>query len=394
MRHRIHAIGLATCIVLVGNLCPCGTVAVSGGAVASRTTADEACPSRPPRSGLPVPVVFEPNRGQARPGVEHLARFRAYTALLGRSGVDLVARGERLRVRWVGFEPGPARPTRILPGRSHYFRGNDRRRWVRDVPHHAGLTCRDEVRGVDVSFRAREGRLRFDLVLGPGADPTSVGFALEGEAAPRLRPDGSLVVRGESGEFALSAPVCWQEVDDRRVPVLGRYRIDGPGRVGFVLGAYDDRRAVVIDPTVPFATYLGGSLRETNDFGLAACPDGSLVVAGSTSSTDFPTTTGAYMATDPKEHTTEVFVARLDATGKNLLFSTYLGGVQGGEGIIDVAVDRSGCPYALGMTTSLDFPTTPGAHLTSKEPGGGSSTGFLMRILMLKRFLTIHRTIR
>jgi len=107
-------------------------------------------------------------------------------------------------------------------------------------------------------------------------------------------------------------------------------------------------------------TLLGGALSE-QPTGLAAAGD-DLYVVGSTSSTDFPTTAGAYDRT--KGGDDDGFVARFDADLTELRASTYLGGTLDeypATGCADVAL-RGGDVFVCGTTTTADFPVTTGAY--------------------------------
>ena len=66
----------------------------------------------------------------------------------------------------------------------------------------------------------------------------------------------------------------------------------GPSQVGFDVADYDSSRPLVIDPTLVYSTYLGGS---QVDFGVGIAVDasGSAYVTGYTGSPGFPTTPGA-----------------------------------------------------------------------------------------------------
>lgn len=109
-----------------------------------------------------------------------------------------------------------------------------------------------------------------------------------------------------------------------------------------------------------YSTYLGGSDTDTGD-AIAVDAFGNAYVTGSTQSSDFPTTLGAYDTT--LGGVVDAFVTKLNATGTALLYSTYLGGsgLDRGGGI---TVDASGNAYVTGFTQSNDFPTTPGAFQT------------------------------
>jgi hypothetical protein len=63
------------------------------------------------------------------------------------------------------------------------------------------------------------------------------------------------------------------------------------GAVGFRLGAYDTAAPLVIDPTLSYASYLGGSGTD-GVTGVKVDATGALYVAGFTSSTSFRTTAG------------------------------------------------------------------------------------------------------
>ena len=103
--------------------------------------------------------------------------------------------------------------------------------------------------------------------------------------------------------------------------------LKGDQRVGFQLGSYDRERTLVIDPVLVYSTYLGGSSDDRGK-GIAVDTEGNVYVTGVTSSTDFPTV-NAFQTGIVDEDT---FVAKLDPTGSSLLYSTYLGGRGGDHG--------------------------------------------------------------
>lgn len=112
-----------------------------------------------------------------------------------------------------------------------------------------------------------------------------------------------------------------------------------------------------------YATFLGGS-----DFdgsaGIALDGAGSAYVTGYTYSADFPTTPGAFDRSHNGQ--TDAFVAKLDPTGSELAYATFVGGKgtqfsNGYDQGTTIAVDQEGRAYVGGQTNSSDFPVTPGA---------------------------------
>ncbi len=105
-----------------------------------------------------------------------------------------------------------------------------------------------------------------------------------------------------------------------------------------------------------FSTYLGGGSRDFGT-GIAVDPSGNVVVSGWSDSSNFPITNAVQSFNAGRR---DAVITKLDATGTNLLYSTYLGGAQNDMGY-RVAVDGAGAAYVTGPQASTDFPSTPGA---------------------------------
>jgi len=120
-----------------------------------------------------------------------------------------------------------------------------------------------------------------------------------------------------------------------------------------------------------YSTYLGGSSEEGGhdgnnilNFGISIDSQGNVYVAGTTMSTDFPTTLGAFQTS--KKGGSDAFVSKINTNGTSLLYSTYLGG-SSYESIDGIVTDSQGNAYITGTTSSTDLPTTLGAFQTSKK---------------------------
>jgi hypothetical protein len=132
-----------------------------------------------------------------------------------------------------------------------------------------------------------------------------------------------------------------------------------------------------LNPTgsgVVYSTYLGGG---SFDGGAAITIDGvgNAYVAGTTESTNFPTTAGAFdtMANGAADG----FVTKLNAAGSALAYSTVLGG-DSEDFIFNLTVDATGSAYVGGATSSTDFPTTVTAFDTAFN--GGPEDGFVTKL--------------
>lgn len=107
-----------------------------------------------------------------------------------------------------------------------------------------------------------------------------------------------------------------------------------------------------------YSTYIGGAA-DDRGFGVAVDSLGSAYVAGNTTSSNFPTTTGAF--DESHNGDADAFVTKLNPAGSfPLAYSTYLGGAAFDEAR-GIALDGSASAYVTGATQSSGFPTTPGA---------------------------------
>jgi uncharacterized protein (TIGR03437 family) len=146
-----------------------------------------------------------------------------------------------------------------------------------------------------------------------------------------------------------------------------------------------------------YSTYLGGT---RDDIGMAIAIDnsGNAYVAGATASMNFPITSNAYqtflrgVGGEPLHESGftswdpgDAFVAKLDPTGSQLLYSTYLGGTND-DVALSIGLDSSNNVYIGGYTVSYDFPTTSGAFqrifggIEMQNKGLNFGDGFVVKL--------------
>jgi len=125
-----------------------------------------------------------------------------------------------------------------------------------------------------------------------------------------------------------------------------------------------------------FLTYLGGSQKDTVD-ALALDAAGSIYVAGSSGSSDFPLLNPMQMTTaKASPGALNAFAAKIAPAGRGVIFSTLVGG-SGNDDAHGVAADSSGALYLTGVTESADFPVNHAAQASF----GGRSDMFLAKIV-------------
>jgi hypothetical protein len=377
-----------------------------------------------------LPLSFEANQGQTDPQVKFLSRGNGYSLFLtdqaavlaltkpsvGLSGKEQtrVPQGREanlasstpktdiLRMELAGASGGVrVEGADKLPGTANYFIGSDPAKWHTDVPTYAKVRYKGVYPGVDLVYYGNQRQLEYDFVVAPGADPRMVKLRFAGAEKLRLDADGDLTVLAKNGEIAFHRPVAYQEASlpafaksakdgapgesaSQREIVEGKFVLLGGNSVGFRVGSYDKSRELVIDPTLAYSTYLGGSARD-EVAGIAVDTFGDTYVTGYTDSSDFPTTPGSFeykgSASSNNPNIVNAFIAKINSGGTALIYSTYLGGTKyaddlcffsdyGGADVGNaIAIDQGGNAYVTGCTTAVDFPVTSNAYGPTL-PGG------------------------
>ncbi len=242
------------------------------------------------------------------------------------------AQAHVLVMRMAGANPSP-RLSGLdeLPGKVNYLLGSDPTRWRTNVPTYSRVKYESVYDGVDLVYYGNPQKLEYDFLVSPGTDPRVIRLEFEGMEGLALNERGDLVLRTAGGEMSLNRPVAYQEADGRRVTVESRYVIKGGREVGFEVGDYDRNSPLVIDPVLVYSTYLGGNNNDQG-LAIAVNSAGNAFVAGTTWSANFPVT-GSSLQPTLKGTAVDVFVTKLNAAGSAVVYSTYLGGTGVDQGL-------------------------------------------------------------
>jgi len=328
-----------------------------------------------------------------------------------------------------------------LEGDTNYFRGSNPERWRSNVPNYAKVKYTEIYPGVNLVYYGNQRQLEYDFEIAAGADPREIKLAFSGVRKVRINEEGDLVLDSGRREIRMHKPVVYQESPAGRKNIAANYKRHGSRQIGFEIGQYDKNQALVIDPVLTYSTFLGGTNTDEGraialdaagnayitgrtgsfnfpitidaydttyangfdvfvtkingngtamlystylgggsqdeGYGIAIDASGNAYITGSTSSTDYPTTPGAYQTMlKGGSFPGDAFVTKLNATGTALLYSTYAGGTNSDQANC-IAIDSANNAYIAGYTNSTNFPTTSGVFQTTN---GGSSDVFVAQL--------------
>jgi hypothetical protein len=347
------------------------------------------------KSYMDLPLNFEINQGQTDERVKFLARGSGFSLFLTNEEAVLKLRkkdGRKIVSNAFSMRFDGANSAAKIEGldeqetKSNYFIGDDSANWQRNITNYGKAVYREIYNGVDAVFYGNRTDFEYDFVVAPNASADQIRLNFNGVKKVKIDGDGNLVLKIRRETIKFAAPVSYQESENGRVAIASRYVLKGKNKVAFELGEYDKSKSLTIDPRLLYSTYIGGNTefidivegKGDSISGIAIDTSGNAYITGNTDSTDFPFSGSAWQTELELRGDDacliggpllcgDAFVMKLNSTGTNFSYSTYLGGHNSDEGFA-IEVDSAGKAYVTGGTDPYNagnfcinpylFPTT------------------------------------
>ena len=342
--------------------------------------------------GIGTQVVFVRNDGQWDSRVRYEAQLHDAALFLEDDGLTVALRtpqrhpapgtGRRTpmhayKMLFAGASATPVGEAQ-QPGYSNYFLGSNPARWRSRVPSYAVARYSNLYPGIDLELYTASNALKYNFIVHPGADPSTIAIEYLGTDGVSIVGDGNLRIRTTVRDIVELKPYVYQEEKgDGRVEreVKSRWRLsktDGGYRATVEIGDYDRTRDLVIDPVVQlrFSTYTGSL---ADNWGTTGTYDShkNTYTAGLVFGIGYPTSLGAYDTTfNSTAGIADIGIFKFDSTGSQRLYATYLGGAQA-DMPHSLYVNNFDELLILGTTGSNDFPTTADAYRRGLAGGTG-----------------------
>ncbi len=331
----------------------------------------------------------------------------------------------------------------------NYFLGDDEAKWASQVPVYKKVIYKELYDEVDLLLYSQGTSMKYDFIVRTGGDPEDIILSYAGVDDLELQ-DECLRIETSVNSVIEAAPYAYQWIDGKQVEVPCRFRLKNKKLSFELPESYDKSQDLIIDPLLIFAsysgsfgdnwgftatydaadnfygggvvfetgypttigamdenfsgiadigisklnplgsqllysTYLGGSSTEV-PHSLIVDENDELVILGTTSSSNFPTSNGCYdgtfnggsftlFANDFIEYPngSDIVVSKISSDGSQLLASTYLGGssndglnISGSNNLEynygdsvrgEVITDGFGNIFIASCTRSTNFPT-------------------------------------
>jgi hypothetical protein len=230
-------------------------------------------------------------------------------------------------------------------------------------------------KGITAIYEAQKGAIaESTFVVQPLADVGQIKIRYNTDV--QLQKDGSLrfIHPTRRGYFTQSPPLAWQEIGGRKKTVPVTFRMENDRTVGFQVGDYDPRFALVIDPIYQWHTFYGSGQSEA---GLAMAVDssGNVYITGY-SGTSWLGDSDTLPKHPHSEGGYDLFVLKLDSGG-GYQWHTFYGAAGWSDQGNGIAIDQSGNIYISGQSSRSwlgDGGTDP------RNPGYGSSDLFVLKL--------------
>ncbi len=265
------------------------------------------------------------------------------------------------------------------------FKGNDSTKWHKNIPAYNSISFGEIYNNILMTMAKKDSQVEKIFTVLPQGDASQIKIRIAGVDGLSVNGNNELTLENKFGDIKFSKPVAWQETGAKKTPVEIAYNIIDKDTYGFQIGTYDKSQPLIIDPILN-ATFLGGSGTDTAYALLKNNQDSDFFLVGSTNSTDFPTTTGAYDQTfNDSGSPTDIFLAKISSDLSTLTAATYYGGTTdssyGTNYSNDVAehaaLDSTGNLFITGYTESSDLPMGSNSYDSTDNSAGSTSSGFI-----------------
>ncbi|MBS1776481.1 MAG: PKD domain-containing protein [Bacteroidetes bacterium] len=263
----------------------------------------------------------------------------------------------------------------------NYFLGNDPNKWKTGIYPFLALDYSAVYPYVDMHLSSEKGNLKYDFIVKPKGNAEQIRLRFDGLDAMALKQQ-NLILKTSVGDVTELKPYAYQVINGEKQEIKCRYSLQGNVLSFRFPEGYNENETLVIDPTIVFCTFTGST---ADNWGFTATYDnqGNFYAGGLVSGMGYPVSLGAFQttygggqqsgtftdSTHGSDYACDIGIMKLDATGANKIYATYIGGSDN-EQPHSLIVDANNNLIIAGRTYSNNYPVSAGAFDNSYNGGG------------------------
>lgn len=267
-------------------------------------------------------------------------------------------------------------PKNISKDYNNFYLGKEKSKWVSKAYSYTNILYQEIYNNIDWLVYSNENNLKHDFIIHKGGKAEDISLTYDGIDRITIKK-GNLILQTSVGEIIEVKPYAYQVIDGKQIEIGAEFNLKNK-TITYKINNYNSNYDLIIDPTLIFSTYSGSF---SDNWGFTATYDkmGNAYLGGIVAGEGYPATLGAYQTVYGGGNW-DVSISKFDATGINLLFSTYLGGLSS-EMPHSLIVNEFDELVIFGTTGSNNFPTTPNAF--QQTFNGGDSIAYDGTILLI-----------
>lgn len=229
---------------------------------------------------------------------------------------------------------------------------------IKEVKQFNKLTYHNIYNNIDMILYVREKGFKYEFIINPGGNPNDIKIKWNG-TSPELMHNGEIIYKNQIGFMTETPPKTFSDNN----LIDSRFEFDKQGNLHFMLGNYPLNRKLVIDPSLNWSSYYGGS---TNESVKSICIDknGNLFFGGNTASTSGIATSGSYQSS--LAGASDIYFVKMNSSGVRI-WGTYFGGTDDDE-FGNIGLDTAENIFISGRTKSSGLATS-GSYQSSIAGG-------------------------
>jgi hypothetical protein len=240
---------------------------------------------------------------------------------------------------------------------------------ITNIPTFEKITCKNIYPNIDWVLYSKNGKLKYDLILHPGANKNDITFQITGTDEAHLVDATHMQISSPLGEINDKGLFCFEKESAEKINAAF---ILSNNYLKFEIDNYNPLDTLIVDPELDWSTFYGGFGEDAVN-GIDVDTDGNIYITGYTSSSNAMAHLGYHNSYQGGFF--DAYVAKLSPAG-NRIWGTYFGGNKGDYGT-ELVIDKNNKIYVTGFTFSNNFETTPGVH---QEALGNNYDAFLFKL--------------